>query len=157
MRWSEFTMHYALHMNEVKRWKEFDGRYYELFYMTTTLIYIYIYINRHPDAHHNVYVIHSLLWHTLHLCYAMVHTAAILQISGIHSTPLFSLITNYLHQPWHPAIRRFLAAKAKAVFSLTMCAQSAQKTSSHHRALPVTLPVFRIVANPILVFWMVCQ
>ena len=32
-----WSLHYALHMNEVKRWKEFDGRNYELFYMTTTL------------------------------------------------------------------------------------------------------------------------
>ena len=30
-------LHYALCRNEVKRRKEFDGRNYELFYMTATL------------------------------------------------------------------------------------------------------------------------
>ena len=33
-------LHYALHRNEVKRWKEFDGRNYELLYMTATLVQI---------------------------------------------------------------------------------------------------------------------
>ena len=74
---------------------------------------------------------------------------AISQISGINSTLLFGLITNYLHQPWHPATRRFLPAKARAVFSLTMCGcPVCSKTLSCHRALPVTLPVFHIVSNP---------
>ena len=54
-------------------------------------------------------------------CYCSSSKCDILQISGIHSTLLFGLITNYLHQPWHPIIRRFLATMARAVFSLTMC------------------------------------
>ena len=77
--------------------------------------------------------------------------------SSKHSSLLFGLITHHLRQPWrHPAIRRFLATKASALSSLTICAQFAQKTSSHHRALPVTLPVLHIVATPGLVFPMVC-
>ena len=40
-----------------------------------------IYNDRCPDAHHNVSVIHGLLRYTLHLCYAMVHTALAPMIS----------------------------------------------------------------------------
>ena len=41
-RWSEFTVHYALHRNEVKRRKEFDGRNYKLLYMTATLFSMFV-------------------------------------------------------------------------------------------------------------------
>ena len=34
-----------------------------------------LYNDRCPDAHHNVYVAHSLSLHMLHLHYATVHTA----------------------------------------------------------------------------------
>ena len=38
MRWSEFTVHYALHENEEKKRKEIGWSNYKLFYMTTRLL-----------------------------------------------------------------------------------------------------------------------